>query len=87
MRVTYGDLVSAVDHDSKVPPHRQGAAILRERIRSGQRGPHQRLQSIAGLVQEYGIARTIAAKALRVLADECLAEVVPGLGTYVTDHR
>ncbi len=42
--------------------------------------------SIAGLVQEHGIARTTAAKALRVLVDEGLAEVVPGWGTYVTER-
>ena len=37
------------------------------------------------LVQEYGIARTTAAR-LRVLVDEGLAEVVPGWGTYVIDR-
>jgi len=35
-------------------------------------------------VQTYGIARTTAAKALRVLIDEGRAEVSPGTGTYVT---
>jgi len=56
------------------------------RIESGAVGPHQRLPSIADLVQEYGIARTTAAKALKVLVDEGLAEVVPGWGTYVADR-
>lgn len=74
-----------VDHDSNVPPYRQVAAILRARIESGELAPRQRLPSIAGLVQEYGIARTTAAKALRVLVDEGRAEVVPGWGTYVTE--
>ncbi len=73
-----------VDHESNVPPYRQVAAILRARIESGELAPRQRLPSIAGLVQEYGIARTTAAKALKVLIDEGLAEVVPGWGTYVT---
>lgn len=86
MQVTYGDAVSVVDHDSNVPPYRQVAAILRERIESGELAPKQRLPSIAGLVQEHGIARTTAAKALRVLVDEGLAEVVPGWGTYVTER-
>ena len=81
--VTYGDRVG-VDHESNVPPYRQVAAILRDRISSGELAPRQRLPSIAGLVQEYGIARTTAAKALKVLVDEGLAEVVPGWGTYVT---
>ena len=62
------------------------AGILRARIESGELAPKQRLPSIAGLVQEYGIARTTAAKALKVLVDEGLAEVVPGWGTYVTER-
>jgi GntR family transcriptional regulator len=45
------------------------------------------LPSIADLVQTYGIARTTAAKALRVLISEGLAEVSPGMGTYVTSRR
>jgi DNA-binding GntR family transcriptional regulator len=86
VQVTYGDTVSVVDHDSNVPPYRQVASILRARIESGELAPRQRLPSIAGLVQEYGIARTTAAKALRVLVDEGLAEVVQGWGTYVTSE-
>ena len=85
VQVTYGDAVS-VDHESNVPPYRQVAAVLRGRIESGDLAPRQRLPSIAGLVQEYGIARTTAAKALKVLVDEGLAEVVPGWGTYVTER-
>jgi GntR family transcriptional regulator len=73
----------SVDHDSNVPPYLQVAAILRGQIKTGELAPRQRLPSIAGLVQEYGIARTTAGKALRVLVDEGLAEVVPGWGTYV----
>ncbi len=73
-----------VDHDSNVPPYLQVAAILRERIDRGELAPRTRLPSIAALVQEYGIARTTAAKALRVLVSEGRAEVVRGWGTYVT---
>jgi GntR family transcriptional regulator len=85
MQVTYGEAVS-VDQDSNVPPYRQVAGFLRDRILSGDLAPRQRLPSIAGLVQEYGIARTTAAKALKVLVDEGLAEVVPGWGTYVAER-
>jgi DNA-binding GntR family transcriptional regulator len=77
-------VVTGVDHDSNVPPYRQVAAILRGRIETGELGPRSRLPSIAALVQEYGIARTTAAKALKVLVAEGRAEVVPGWGTYVT---
>ncbi len=84
-QVTYGERVT-VDHESNVPPYRQVATILRARIESGELEPRQRLPSIAGLVQEYGIARTTAAKALKVLVDEGLAEMVPGWGTYVAER-
>jgi GntR family transcriptional regulator len=83
-QVTYGDHVAGkIDTDSPVPPYRQVAAILRGRIESGDLAPGRRLPSIADLVQTYGIARTTAAKALRVLIDEGLAEISPGMGTYV----
>ncbi len=76
-------MAQEIDKDSPVPPYRQVAAVLRGRIESGELAPGQRLPSIADLVQVYGIARTTAAKALRVLIDDGLAEVSPGMGTYV----
>ena len=75
-----------IDPDSPVPPYRQVAAILRGRIESGELPPGRRLPSIADLVQTYGIARTTAAKALRLLVDEGLAEISPGMGTYVKER-
>ena len=77
-------MAQEIDKDSPVPPYRQVAAILRAQIEAGELPPGRRLPSIAALVQAYGIARTTAAKALRVLIDEDLAEVSPGMGTYVT---
>ena len=76
-------MAGKIDTESPVPPYRQVAAFLRGRIESGELAPGRRLPSIADLVQDYGIARTTAAKALRVLIDEGLAEVSPGMGTYV----
>ena len=76
-------MAQEIDKDSPVPPYRQVAAILRAQIEAGELPPGRRLPSIASLVQAYGIARTTAAKALRVLIDEGLAEVSPGMGTYV----
>jgi GntR family transcriptional regulator len=75
----------SIDPESPVPPYQQVAAILRERIESGQ--ITVRLPSIADLVGEFGIARTTASKALRVLVDEGIAEVSPGMGTYVKRPR
>ena len=72
----------SIDPESPTAPYRQVAAILRERIEAGQ--ITNRLPSIADLTQEFGIARTTASKALHVLVEEGLAEVSPGMGTYVT---
>ncbi len=69
-----------------MPPYRQVAAILRAEIKSGTRAPGSRLPSIKDLVDTYGIARTTAAKALKVLVDEGAAEVSTGMGTYVTER-
>lgn len=77
-------MAQKIDEDSPVPPYRQVAAVLRGQIERGELPPGRRLPSIAGLVQEYGIARTTAGKALRLLVDEGLAEVSPGMGTFVT---
>lgn len=88
-QVTYGVLVDheEIDPESPIPPYQQVAGILRARIESGALPPGRRLPSIADLVQTYGIARTTAAKALRVLVGEGLAEISPGMGTYVKRPR
>jgi GntR family transcriptional regulator len=75
-------MTMTVDYDSPVPPYRQVAAILRGQIESGELAPGARLPSITMLMQTYGIARTTAVKSMKLLADEGLAEVVPGWGSY-----
>lgn len=79
-QVIHAERVS-IDPESPTAPYRQVAAILRERIEAGV--ITNRLPSIADLVGEFGIARTTASKALHVLIEEGLAEVSPGMGTYV----
>ncbi len=75
--------MSDIDYDSPVAPHRQVAAILRGKIESGEYPAGRRLPSITDLVQMYGVARTTANKALRLLVAEGLAELSPGMGFYV----
>jgi GntR family transcriptional regulator len=81
--VMHYEPVDGIDRESPVPPHRQVAAILAAAIESGQYPPGARLPSIADLVQTYGIARATAGKALRLLVADGLAQVSPGMGTYV----
>jgi DNA-binding GntR family transcriptional regulator len=75
-----------VDPASPIAPYRQVAGFLRARIESGELPPGARLPSIVDLVQTYGIARTTAAKALKLLITDGLAVMSPGMGTYVSEN-
>jgi GntR family transcriptional regulator len=79
--VTYLDGVS-IDHDAADPPYRQLAALLRQRIESGE--ITSRLPGEKHLQQEYGLALATVRKAVKVLRDDGLVRTVPGWGTYVT---
>lgn len=70
-----------VDHDSPVPLYVQVAAVLRGRIESGEL--RSRLPSLKTITEEYGVSHITAEKAIQVLKDEGLVEVVVGKGTYV----
>lgn len=73
----------SVDHDSDLPPYQQLAAILRERIASGQIPPRRPIPSVTTLQQQTGLARGTIRKAIALLADEGLVVVRPGWGTFV----
>ena len=73
-----------VDHEGKTPLYQQIAAILRAEIERGVYAPGRPVPSETQLMQRYEVARLTARKAVRVLADEGLIEVVPGRGAYVT---
>lgn len=74
-----------VDHDGKTPVYLQIAAILRAGIERGDYAPGRPVPSETHLMQEHGVARLTARKAVRVLADEGLVEVVTGRGAYVRE--
>jgi DNA-binding GntR family transcriptional regulator len=69
-----------IDRFSGVPPYRQIAAHLRDRIISGDLPA--RLPSARDLQAEFGVAAITAVKALRLLREEGYARVSPGMGTY-----
>ncbi len=66
-----------------VPPSRQIAAALRDRITSGEYAPGSALPAIIGLAEEFGVTTNTVRKALGILKDEGLIESVPGYGTFV----
>ena len=73
----------SIDHDGRTPVYLQLAAILRALIASGELAPESRLPSETTLMQEHGIARETARKAVRVLRDEGLVEIVQGRRAFV----
>jgi GntR family transcriptional regulator len=74
----------SVDHLSGTPVYLQLAAILRAAIGRGELAPDRPLPSYTTLMQEHGVARGTAAKAVQVLVSEGLVKIVPGRGAYVT---
>jgi GntR family transcriptional regulator len=77
----------AVQHGGPVPPSRQIAAILREKIESGELAPDEKLPSYLTLAHEYGVSAETAAKAVRLLRSEGLVVIVPSYGAFVAEDR
>jgi DNA-binding GntR family transcriptional regulator len=71
-----------IQREGPVAPWRQLAALLRERIKSGELPPGARLPSITSLAQEYDLAVTTVQKAVGALKDEGLIVTSP-MGTFV----
>jgi GntR family transcriptional regulator len=72
-----------IDHLGETPVYLQLAAILRDRIESGELEANRPVPSYATLMQGYGVARGTAAKAVGVLVAEGRVRIVPGRGAYV----
>lgn len=66
-----------------MPPYRQIADQLRERIGDGSIPVGRRIPSMVEMEQYYGVARDTLRKAVQVLKDEGLVETVNGMGIYV----
>jgi DNA-binding GntR family transcriptional regulator len=72
-----------IDRELDTPVYQQLADILRAQIQSGELQPRRQIPSIRTLVEEYGIARETAGKAIQILADEGLIRLVRGRGWFV----
>jgi DNA-binding GntR family transcriptional regulator len=75
-----------VQHGTAVPPSRQVAASLRERISSGALAPGSKLPSIVNLSAEYRTSTGTIQKALAILRTEGLIVSVPNYGTFVAER-
>jgi len=84
LTVFYGCLMFEFEPDR--PRWQQIADVIRERIQSGAYQP-KRLVSELSLVQEFGVARGTARKAISALREEGLIYTVPHLGSFVGQPR
>jgi DNA-binding GntR family transcriptional regulator len=71
--------------DNEGAAYRQLATLLRDRIRTGDLAPGQRMPSEKDLHDEFGLARETIRRGLAVLRAEGLVEVRQGHGTFVVD--
>jgi GntR family transcriptional regulator len=76
-------LIMSIDREGPVPPYRQIAAALREKIADGTIPVGRRIPSMVEMEQTYGVARDTLRKAVQVLRTEGLVETVNGMGVYV----
>ncbi|GGK72708.1 hypothetical protein Ppa06_31100 [Planomonospora parontospora subsp. parontospora] len=72
-----------LDHEGDTHLYLQVAEIIRRRISDGAIRPGSAVPSESKLRKEFGIARTTARRAVRVLRDEGLVHAIPGEGTFV----
>ncbi len=66
-----------------VPRYRQIAEIIAGQIERGELVPDRPIPSEQAIMQEFGVARDTARRAVAWLRDRGLVQTVPGLGTYV----
>jgi DNA-binding GntR family transcriptional regulator len=68
-----------------VPRWRQVYAAMSERIIDGTYEPGGRLPSAMAICDEFGISQVTAKRVLTELRKAGLAEMQPGIGTFVTE--
>lgn len=75
--------MTKIDPTGPVPPYKQIAEIIRQRIASGEYRKGTRIPTESEMVETWEVARTTARRAIALLRDEGLVDTVPQRGTYV----
>ena len=68
-----------------MPRWRQMYAVMEERVTDGTYPPGGRLPSGMAICDEFGISQVTAKRVLKELRQAGLAEMQPGIGTFVTE--
>ena len=75
--------MAEIDPDAPLPPYRQIAAWIAERIASGEFPPGKPIPSEKTLGQEFPVARDTIRRAIAYLREQGLVFTVPQRGTFV----
>jgi GntR family transcriptional regulator len=75
--------VGKIDPTAKLPPYKQLAQIIADKIRSGEYPSEMRLPSESELMEEYELGRSTVRRAVAYLREQGLVETVATRGTYV----
>jgi len=75
--------VTKIDPTGPVPPYKQIAEIIRQRIASGEYLRGSRLPTESEMVETWEVARSTARRAIALLREEGLINTVPQRGSYV----
>jgi DNA-binding GntR family transcriptional regulator len=73
-----------MEWEPDVPRWRQVYAVLEERITDGTYPPGTQLPGVLAIQDEFGIAQMTARRVLTELRAAGLAQMQPGIGTFVT---
>lgn len=77
--------VRIMEWEPDVPRWKQVYAIYEERITDGTYAPGSKLPGVMAIVEEFGIAQMTARRVLTELRAAGLAQMQPGIGTFVTE--
>ncbi|GAA3350017.1 hypothetical protein GCM10020358_74340 [Amorphoplanes nipponensis] len=72
-----------IDPEGMKPVYVQVADVIAARIGRGELAPNRPIPSETAMVQEFGIARGTARRAVELLRERGLVATVPGRGTFV----
>jgi GntR family transcriptional regulator len=75
-----------IDYEAELPPYRQIADVIIEEIDSGALPPGKRAPTESTLMQQYGVARATARRAVQYLREQDYVRTVPQRGSYVIDR-
>ncbi|WP_371528098.1 winged helix-turn-helix domain-containing protein [Streptomyces sp. NBC_01283] len=74
-----------MDWKPDIPRWKQVYALFEQRIADGEYPPGSQLPGVLAIQDEFGIAQMTARRVLTELRASGLAQMQPGIGTFVTE--